>query len=139
MKNAKYKVVTDILSIILTLTAVITGFVLHNEVWHIHYYHDTRLWGLHETVGLILVVLVSLHCAQHSFWFSKFSKIPVPRKMVTAILLLLGIVVGITGIILMAGSRSETVSHIHFVTGILFTVVAAGHVAKRWKLLKSLV
>ena len=139
MKNTRYKAATDILSMILLLAAIITGFVLHKEVWHIHYYDDTTLWGLHETIGVMIVALVALHCVQHSFWFRNYSRIPVPRKRVTSILLLLGIVLCITGIILMAGSRSEAVSHIHYASGILFTVVAAGHVAKRWRILRSLV
>ncbi len=139
MKTTRYKVITDLLSIIFTLTAIITGFMLHNQVWHLHVYNDTLLWGSHETVGIALIAFIAVHCIQHSFWFKNYSKIQTTRKRVTTILLILGIIVGITGTVLMLGSRSETVSHIHYVGGILFTAVATGHVLKRLKMLKSLI
>lgn len=134
----KDKAVTDVLSMVFTLAAIITGFILHKEVWHIHFYDNDVLWGAHETVGLTLVVLMLIHSVQHSFWFKNYTKIKVNRKRVTTILLILGILLVLTGIILMFGSRSERISHIHYVVGILFTAVAIGHVAKRWKIFKSL-
>lgn len=134
----KYNVATDILSMILLLAAIITGFVLHRDVWHIHVYNDIALWGAHECVGLILFALVIMHCVQHSFWFRNYGKIKAERKRVTTLLLIIGIIVAITGIILMCGSRSETVSHIHYAGAILFTAVALGHILKRRKNLKSL-
>lgn len=139
MKTAEAKIITDIPSMALALAATITGIMLHKEVWHIHYYDHSLLWSLHEGIGLILVILVLIHCIQHSFWFRNYSRLRGSRKTVTTILLILGIVLAATGIILMSGSRSEAISHVHYASGILFTIIAAGHVAKRWKLFRSLI
>ncbi len=138
MKLAKYKSAVDIVSMILLLAAIITGFILHKEVWHLHFFGDSSLWRAHETVGLGLLLLVAIHCMQHSFWFKNYAKIKPDRKRVTTILLIIGIIVAISGIILMGGSQSELISHIHYIGAILFTIIAIGHIAKRWKIFKNL-
>ncbi len=138
MKNKRFKIATDLLSMLLTLIAIITGFILHNEVWHLHIFDDYASWGIHEGVGIALLALVTFHCVEHSFWFKNYSKLKINRKRVTTIFLIIAIIVAVTGITLMSGSHSEIVSHIHYAGGILFTIIAVGHVAKRWKLLKSL-
>ena len=56
------------------------------------------------------------------------------RKRVSAILLAIVGIVFVTGMILMSGSSYEVISEIHLAAGILFVILAAGHVAKRWKL-----
>ena len=138
MSKNKYKVVVDLLSILALLAAIITGFKLHKEVWHLHVYDDSFLWGTHETIGLMLLALVAAHCIQHSFWFRNYSKIKVEKKRVTAILLTIGIITAVTGIVLMCGSHSEFISHTHYAGAILFTAITIGHVAKRWKILKAI-
>ena len=138
MSKNIYKVVVDLLSILALLAAIITGFKLHKEVWHLHVYDDSFLWGIHETIGLTLLALVAAHCIQHSFWFRNYSKIKVEKKRVTAILLTIGIITATTGIVLMCGSHSEFVSHTHYAGAILFTAITIGHVAKRWKILKAI-
>ena len=138
MSKNKYKVVVDLLSILALLAAIITGFKLHKEVWHLHVYDDSFLWGTHETIGLTLLALVAVHCIQHSFWFRNYSKIKVEKKRVTAILLTIGIITAATGIVLMCGSHSEFISHTHYAGAILFTAITIGHVAKRWKILKAI-
>ncbi len=138
MNFAKYKPLVDIVSMIMLLVAIVTGFMLHKEVWHLHLFNDHSLWSIHEAVGLVLLVFVAGHCLQHSFWFKNYAKIKPDRKRVTTILLIIGIIVAISGIILMCGSRSELISHIHYVCAILFTIISIGHIAKRWKILKNL-
>lgn len=138
MKKNKYKAIIDIVSMLALLAAIITGFMLHNEVWHLHAYDHTALWNLHEACGLLLLALVIAHCLQHSFWFRNYAKIKVEKKRVTAILLIIGIIVALSGIMLMCGSHSEFISHTHYAGAILFTAVAIGHVAKRWKILKAM-
>ena len=138
MNKNKYKVVVDLLSMLALLAAIITGFKLHKEVWHLHVYDDSFLLGTHETIGLTLLALVAVHCIQHSFWFRNYSKIKVEKKRVTAILLTIGIITAVTGIVLMCGSHSEFISHIHYAGAILFTATTIGHVAKRWKILKAI-
>lgn len=139
MKKSKYKVIVDIVSMILALAAVVTGFVLHDEVWHAHVYDDEALWGAHEAIGLVLAAIVAAHCVQHSFWFKNYSKIRSNKKRITTLLLIVGIIVVLSGIILMYGSRSEFVSHLHYIGALLFIVIATGHVIKRRKILKSLI
>ena len=138
MSKNKYKVVVDLLSMLALLAAIITGFKLHKEVWHLHVYDDSFLLGTHETIGLTLLALVAVHCIQHSFWFRNYSKIKVEKKRVTAILLTIGIITAVTGIVLMCGSHSEFISHTHYAGAILFTAITIGHVAKRWKILKAI-
>ncbi|MDE6193052.1 MAG: hypothetical protein K2M83_03610 [Muribaculaceae bacterium] len=138
MSKNIYKVVIDLLSMLALLAAIITGFKLHKEVWHLHVYDDSFLWGTHETIGLTLLVLVAAHCIQHSFWFRNYSKIKVEKKRVTAILLTIGIITAVTGILLMCGSHSEFISHTHYAGAILFTAITIGHLAKRWKILKAI-
>ena len=138
MSKNIYKVIVDLLSMLALLAAIITGFKLHKEVWHLHVYDDSFLWGTHETIGLMLLALVAAHCIQHSFWFRNYSKIKVEKKRVTAILLTIGIITAVTGIVLMCGSHSEFISHTHYAGAILFTAITIGHVAKRWKILKAI-
>ena len=138
MRKNIYKVVVDLLSMLALLAAIITGYKLHKEVWHLHVYDDSFLLGTHETIGLTLLALVAAHCIQHSFWFRNYSKIKVEKKRVTAILLTIGIITAVTGIVLMCGSHSEFISHTHYAGAILFTAITIGHVAKRWKILKAI-
>lgn len=138
MRITKYKPSVDILAMILTLAAIITGFMLHNDVWHRHVYDNTSLWNQHEAAGLALLILVAVHCTQHSFWFKNYSKIKSVKKIVTTILLIVALTVAVSGIMLMCGSRSEVASHIHYIGAIIFTILAIGHIAKRWKIFKSL-
>ena len=138
MSKNIYKVAVDLLSMLALLAAIITGFKLHKEVWHLHVYDDSFLWGTHETIGLTLLALVAVHCIQHSFWFRNYSKIKVEKKRVTAILLTIGIITAVTGIVLMCGNHSEFISHTHYAGAILFTAITIGHVSKRWKILKAI-
>ena len=39
------KSITDIVAVISMLVALVTGFMLHNEIHHSHIYHDVRLWS----------------------------------------------------------------------------------------------
>ncbi len=135
---AKRKLMTDVVAMALVLVAIVTGFMLHNEVWHCRIYDDAALWTLHEVVGLALLAGVLMHCVQHSFWFKNYSRIQPSRKLVTTILLILVLTVAVSGVILLFGSRSEFVSHLHYVAAFAFTLLAIGHVAKRWKIFKSL-
>ncbi len=138
MKKTNYKTLVDIPAMLLVVAAIITGFMLHDEVWHQHIYDNPFLWTFHEIIGLLLLVLAIVHCVQHSFWFKSYTKIILSKKRVTTILLIIGVIVVISGGVLMCGSHSEPVSHIHYVSGILFTILAIGHVAKRWKMLRAL-
>lgn len=132
------KKLTDILAILCLIAAIITGFILHKEVNHLYIYNDAATWTIHEIAGLSLTVLVALHCTEHKSWFRNYRKIPAKKITVSTILLATGILILATGIALMAGSRSHFISILHYALGILFTLLAIFHVAKRWKMLKTM-
>lgn len=136
MKNKKF--VNDLVAMACMIVAIATGLILHNHVHHIHYYDSVMLWGTHEAIGLIIAAAIAIHCIQHSFWFKNYTKIPRTRKMVTTILLGLAIIEIITGLTLWNGSHSKAVSITHYITGIAFTIIATGHVAKRWHMFRTL-
>ena len=130
---------TDMLAMACTVVAIVTGFMLHREVHHIYVYDDVALWGWHEAIGLTLMALIAIHGVQHAHWFKNYGKIPRQRKRVNTLFLATAAVVLTTGLPLMLGSRSELVSHVHYGGGILFTIIAIGHVFKRWKMFLSII
>ncbi len=138
MKVSVKKLIADIGAMLLLVVAIVTGFMLHREVWHLFVYNNRPLWYAHEALGLGFCAFVGVHCVQHSFWFKNFAKIQPNRKRVTLILLALGVIVLLTGVALMLGSHSGVVSRIHYVGAIALTVIAVGHVAKRWTIFKRL-
>ena len=124
----------DIIAMLCGAVCLVSGLMLHVNVHHLMVYDNTALWAIHEAAGLVLSVAVALHCVQHKVWFKNYRKIAVKRKRVSTILLAIVGIVFVTGMILMSGSSYEVISEIHLAAGILFVILAAGHVAKRWKL-----
>ncbi len=47
MKKSITKSIVDISAMVLVVGAIVTGFMLHNEVWHQQIYDNTLLWTLH--------------------------------------------------------------------------------------------
>lgn len=132
------KEVTDIMAMVCTAAAIITGFMLHDEVHHQFIYDNLVLWTVHETVGLMLAGVIGVHCVQHKPWFKNYRKIPVKRKRPSTILLVVSIFVIMSGCILMCGSQSQFISIFHYICGILFTLLATAHALKRWPLFRNL-
>lgn len=138
MNIIQRKKLTDLTAMVMLVCAVLTGFMLHSEVHHLYVYNDTWLWAFHIVAGMIVVLALTFHCVQHKFWFKNYAKIPFNRKGITSLLFALAVVVAISGIILACGSHSNFVSIFHYVTAIAFTAFAIGHVAKRWKIFRTL-
>lgn len=136
--NNKNKKWTDVIAMAFMICAIITGFMLHHDVHHLHFYKHPLLWNTHIISGLIVVAALIFHCIQHKFWFRNYAKIPAVRKGVTTILFVVAILVAVTGIILVSGSHSKFVSIFHYITAIVLTLLAITHVAQRWKIFKSL-
>lgn len=136
--NSKNKITVDFCAMVLLLAAIITGFILHRSVNHLFSYNDIALWTAHEAAGLLLLADLIAHSYQHGKWFTNYKKIPLSRKRVTTILIIVGTLLVISGIILMCGSHSHFISIFHYACGIIFTILAIGHVAKRFKILRSL-
>ncbi|MDE5837579.1 MAG: hypothetical protein K2H39_00850 [Paramuribaculum sp.] len=138
LMKGKNKATVDFCAMALLLTAIITGMILHRQVNHLFIYNNIFLWTTHEIVGLLLLADLIAHSVQHGKWFTNYEKIPVSRKRVTTILIIVGALLMISGLILMFGSHSHFISILHYVCGIIFTILAIGHVAKRLKILRSL-
>lgn len=134
MQNKKW---TDVAAMAMIVCAIITGFKLHLEVHHLYVYDNAGLWTAHIIAGLIVVLALIFHCYQHRFWFTNYVKIPVVRKGVTSLLFALATLAAVSGTVLALGSHSHFVSIFHYVTAIAFTLLAIGHVAKRWKIFKA--
>jgi CHASE3 domain sensor protein len=132
------KPIVDIATMVCLVAAIISGVILHTEIHHTHVYNDLTLWTIHCVAAIAFALLTAVHAVQHGFWFRNYGKIPMPRKVITTLLLLVAAALTITGAILLAGSHSNNLSITHYVLGLLGTALAAGHVAKRIKLLKNL-
>lgn len=124
---------TDIVAMTFLACAIVTGFFLHKEVHHLYIYDNTLLWAVHIVSGVVAASAIIVHCIQHKFWFKNYRKIPVGKKRVTSLLFIVSILVTISGIILASGSHSNFISIFHYVSAIVFTLLAIGHVVKRWK------
>lgn len=110
-KNSK-KRITDILVILCLIAAIITGFILHKEVNYLYIYNDMTIWTIHEIAGLLLAVLVTLHCLQHKLWFRNYGRIKAKKKADSTGLLVIGILILTTGIQLVMYSRFHFVSNL---------------------------
>jgi uncharacterized membrane protein len=132
------KPIVDIAAMACLAVAIISGVMLHAEIHHTHVYNDLTLWTIHCVAAIAFVLLAAVHSLQHGFWFRNYGKIPVPRKVFTSLLLLAAVALAVTGAILLAGSHSNSLSIAHYVLGYVGTALAVGHVAKRFKLLKTL-
>lgn len=130
------KKITDIAGMLCVVTCIITGMILHRDVHHIYEYHRVALWAVHEAAGVLVLAMIAVHCLQHKAWFRNYRKIPVDKKRVSTMILCVAVLVGASGIVLMLGSRSEEVSVFHYILGIIFTLLALGHVIKCWKLFR---
>ena len=135
MKRSKF--IVDLFSIIITLSTLVTGLVLHKQTHHI-YQTDHSLFFIHSGLGLFLLLLIGLHVYQHIQQFTKYNKLPLNKKRFTTILDCVGIVVFVLGIILLLGGTFKPISIIHYIFGIAFTIFVLGHFIKRWSIFKLL-
>ena len=135
MKKSKF--IVDLFSIIITLATLITGLVLHKQTHHI-FQTDHSLFFIHSGLGLFLLLLIGLHVYQHIQWFKNYKKLPLNKKRFTTILDYIRIVVFVLGIILLLGGTFKSISILHYIFGIAFTIFVLGHFIKRWGIFKLL-
>ena len=135
MKKSKF--IVDLFSIIITLDTLITGLVLHKQTHHI-FQTDHSLFFIHSGLGLFLLLLIGLHVYQHIQWFKNYKKLPLNKKRFTTVLDYIGIVVFVLGIILLLGGTFKSISILHYIFGIAFTIFVLGHFFKRWGIFKLL-
>lgn len=134
----KIFVIDRTLVILFILTAV-SGFGLHiaghgaeHSIWH--------NWAVfHVVASVMLLVAVSFHIITHKGWYRSVISSGIGRKSrVTAVLSLIFFIVSLTGLVLLGVSGANTEMGLwHYVSGIVFTVLSAGHIIKRIPLLRK--
>ena len=136
--KAKTLFITDIAVLLTFLPASISGFILHasghngiHEIWH--------NWAVtHIFSTLAFTIVVGIHIYGHWNWYKTLIQKRLGNKSrVTVFLSLLMLATIITGNIVLFRHQGPN-SHFglwHYIIGILFTVIAIGHVLKRLKIL----
>ena len=129
---------TDWLLIPVSIASVITGFGLHvagkdtpHEVW--------EQWATaHVVASVLFLVLGILHVWHHWAWYkSLFSKGLGNKSRVTLLLTIAFLFLVITGVILIVAidGPNSTMGYLHYLFGLLLTLLSLWHVVKRWKAL----
>ena len=129
---------TDLLLIPVSIASVITGFGLHvagkntpHEVW--------EQWAAAHVVATVLfLVLGILHVWHHWTWYkSLFSKGLGKKSRVTLLLTISFLFLVVTGVILIVAidGPNSTMGYLHYLFGLLLTLLSLWHIAKRWKAL----
>ena len=129
---------TDLLLIPVSIASVITGFGLHvagedspHEVW--------EQWAAAHVVATVLfLVLGILHVWHHWVWYkSLFGKGLGKKSRVTLLLTITFLFLIVTGLILIVAidGPNSTTGHLHYIFGLLLTILALWHIVKRWKVL----
>ena len=130
--------ITDLLLIPVSIASVITGFGLHvaghdspHEVW--------EQWAAAHVVATVLfLVLGILHVWHHWSWYkSLFSKGLGNKSRVTLLLTIAFLSLVVTGIVLIVAidGPNSTMGYLHYLFGLLLTLLSLWHIAKRWKAL----
>ena len=130
--------ITDWLLIPVSIASVITGFGLHvsgknasHEVW--------EQWAAAHVVATVLfLVLGILHVRHHWAWYkSLFSKGLGNKSRVTLLLTIAFLFLVVTGVVLIVtiNGPNSTTGHLHYIFGLLLTILSLWHIVKRWKAL----
>ena len=129
---------TDLLLIPVSIASVITGFGLHvaghdspHEVW--------EQWAAaHVVASVLFLVFGIIHVWHHWAWYkSLFGKGLGKKSRVTFLLTIAFLFLFVTGIILIVAidGPNSTTGHLHYIFGLLLTILALWHIVKRWKVL----
>ena len=129
---------TDQLLIPVSIASVITGFGLYvagknapHEVW--------EQWAAAHVVATVLFLVLGIfHIKHHWAWYkSLFSKGLSNKSRVTLLLTIAFLLLVITGIVLIVAidGPNSTMGHLHYLFGLLLTILSLWHIVKRWKML----
>ena len=130
--------IIDLLLIPVSIASVITGFGLHvagkdtpHEVW--------EQWAAAHVVATVLFIILGIyHVWHHWAWYkSLFSKGLGKKSRVTLLLTIAFLFLVVTGIVLIVAidGPNSTTGHLHYLFGLLLTILSLWHIAKRWKAL----
>lgn len=131
--------VIDWILIVVFIVSTISGFGLHvaghgndHEVWH--------NWAVFHIAGSVLfLVAIVFHLEVHWGWYKGITKKGIGRKSkVTVVLSTVFLLLSVTGIILLGvNGANSPLGLCHYKTGIIMTVIAIGHIIKRFPALRK--
>lgn len=114
----------------LLIVCIATGMMLHVDVNHKHIAGFTTTTCIHLAAVAAMLRMAFQHIRKHSKWFGAFAKLRWSKKTVNAVMSIIGTVVVVTGVLILFSAAHE-LSIAHYITGILFTLLALGHSVKR--------
>ena len=112
------------------IACIVTGMMLHVDVNHHHIADFTILTYLHLAAVIVMGWLSYRHLTKHSKWFNAYRKLRWSKKTVNTLMSITGIALVVTGVLILFSAAHE-LSIAHYITGILFTLLALGHSIKR--------
>ena len=136
--HRRSKRITDLLLIPVSIASVITGFGLHvsghdspHEVW--------EQWAAAHVVATVLFLVLGIfHVWHHWAWYkSLFSKGLGKKSRVTLLLTIAFLLLSVTGVVLIVAidGPNSTTGHLHYLFGLLLTILSLWHIIVRWKAL----
>lgn len=130
---------TDILLGIAALLTIISGIALHiagqegdHEMWH-------AMAVTHVVFSLLFVITAVKHISHHRVWYRNLLRPSKRHRTATLLLTLAMAFETVTGIVLLifVDGEGSGAGRAHWVGGILLAVLATGHFAKRFKILRK--
>lgn len=132
--------VIDWVLVTLFVTMAISGFMMHiagnrftHDAWH--------GWAvIHSMLSVLFLIAAALHIQTHWGWYKGWFKKGLRNKSrVTAVISAVFIIVSITGVTLLvaADGANSPMGLWHYRIGILFTLLAVGHIIKRIPILRK--
>ena len=88
--------------------------------------------------SVLFLVLGILHVRHHWAWYkSLFSKGLGNKSRVTLLLTIAFLFLVVTGVVLIVtiNGPNSTTGHLHYIFGLLLTILSLWHIVKRWKAL----
>lgn len=126
---------------LLGVLTALSGFGFH-IAGHGGDMHQWAIWAcIHSIIAIVFLVMIIQHLITHKGWIKALKKQEARQKRsvkITCFLGLLALVVAISGLTLFAIDGAN--SHIgvwHYKLGIIFTIFAIGHAAKRFHILRK--
>lgn len=123
------------------ITTTATGFGMH-IAGHNAEHWIWEMWAvIHSLAGISFVIVSIMHIQTHIGWYKGWIKNGLGNKSrVTIILSLLFIIALLSGIVLLGINGINThVGLLHYMIGIVLTIIGMGHFVKRFSILcKSL-
>lgn len=112
------------------IVSIATGMMLHVDVNHKHIVGFTPLTYIHLAAVAAMLWMTFQHVRKHSKWFGAFAKLRWSKKTINGLMAVVGTTVAVSGVLILFSAAHE-LSIAHYITGILFTLLALGHSVKR--------